>query len=353
MTNGITVGIDLGNKKHVITAIDAKGNVLQKATIENKVQEIKEFFSQFKESCLVVIEAGTPSILVGNLLKNMGHKVKVANPVKIKAIWGSTVKTDDRDSEMLARLANADMKLLSEVHLKEMKTQIHSSVLKARDKLVKSRASLVNFARSQFKITGLEVPKCTPENFTKKVKDFIPKDLKLPLQSILRTISFLTEEIKRYDKKISKLCKKYKQTEILQQVDGVGPLTSLALCLAIGDETRFKKNRAIGAYFGLTPKCDQSGDSNKELKISKAGNRYIRSLLVNCAQHILGIFGKDSNLKRFGERIMNRGKGKKFKKKAVVAVSRKLSVLLLRLYKTGEEYIPLKNSLKNTLKKAA
>ena len=346
MTNGITVGMDLGNKKHVITAIDSNGTVLQKATIANNAQEVTEFFSQYKEPCKVIIEAGTPSIWVGNHLKNMGHKVKLADPAKIKAIWGSTVKTDDRDSEMLARLANADMKLLNEVHLKDMEVQAHASVLKARDRLVMSRAQLVLFTRSQFKLIGMDVPACSTASFAKQVRLLVPKELKIVLQPILRTISHLTEEIKKYDKKISKLCKKYKETETLQQVNGVGPVTALGFCLAVGDKTRFKNNRSIGAYLGLVPKCDQSGDTNKQLRISKAGNSNLRRLLVNCAQHILGIYGKDSDLKRFGMRLINRGKGKNNKKKAVIAVSRKLSVLLLKLYKTGEEYIPLKNSLK-------
>jgi transposase len=276
----------------------------------------------------------------------MGHKVKLADPAKIKAIWGSTVKTDDRDSEMLARLANADMKLLNEVHLKDTEVQVHASVLKARDRLVMSRTQLVLFTRSQFKQVGVDIPTCSTASFAKTIKPIVPKELKIVLQSILKTISFLTEEIKKYDKKISKLCKKYKETKKLQQIDGVGPLTSLGFCLAVGNKTRFKKNRSIGAYFGLVPKCDQSGETNKQLKITKAGNSNIRRLLINCAQYILGVHGKDSDLRRFGERIINHSKSKERKRKAVVAVSRKLSVLLLKLYKTDEVYIPLKNSLK-------
>ena len=113
--------------------------------------------------------------------------------------------------------------------------------------------------------------------------------------------------------------------------------------LTIGDPERFQKSRMVGSFLGMRPKKQESGESKPQLGITKAGDLYLRKTLVNCAHHILGPNRKDSDLRRFGQRICARG-GKNAKKRAVIAVARKLAVLLHRLWITGEVYEPLRNN---------
>jgi transposase len=129
----------------------------------------------------------------------------------------------------------------------------------------------------------------------------------------------------------------------LSQVNGVGPITALCYVLTIEDPKRIQRSRNVGAYLGLRPRQRQSGQRDPELRITKAGDRNLRRLLVQCAQYILGPFGEDSDLRRWGLALASRGAATA-KKKAVIAVARKLSVLLHRLWSTGEVYEPLRNA---------
>jgi transposase len=151
----------------------------------------------------------------------------------------------------------------------------------------------------------------------------------------------LSRSIEEYDQRIEKLAaEKYQQTERLRQVKGVGPLTSLAYVLTLESPERFAKSRDVGPYLGLVPKQEDSGDNQPQLRISKVGDEMLRRLLVGSAQYILGPFGPDTDLRRYGLRLCERG-GKNAKKRAAVAVARKLAVLLHRLWVSGEVYEPL------------
>jgi transposase len=151
----------------------------------------------------------------------------------------------------------------------------------------------------------------------------------------------LSDEIKLFDKKIEQLAdERYPHTELLRQVKGVGPVTSLAYVLTLETPRRFAASRDVGPYLGLAPKQEDSGDCQPQLGISKAGDRMLRKLLVGSAHYILGPFGPDTDLRRFGKKLCARG-GKNAKKRATVAVARKLAVLLHRLWISGEVYEPL------------
>ncbi len=169
----------------------------------------------------------------------------------------------------------------------------------------------------------------------------IPTELRETLQPLLRMIATLNEEIKSYDQKIEKLAsEKYRHTQLLRQVTGVGPITALAYVLTLETPLRFARSRDVGPYLGLVPKQEDSGDCQPQLGISKAGDQMLRKLLVGSAHYILGPFGPDTDLRRFGMKLCERG-GKNAKKRAVVAVARKLAVLLHRLWASGEVYVPL------------
>lgn len=346
MNNDITIGMDLGNKQHVISILSGKGEVLEQVILKNTREEVQTFFECVPDGTTVVMEAGTPSCWIGNMLTQMGLRVVIGNPRKVRAIWDTTVKTDTRDSEMLARIGRFDEKLLGPIAMQNQEMQADLSIIKQRAMVVDSRTSLINNVIAEFRKAGLDVPHHDSSNFCRVMNPHIPKTLKPALDGTMRIIALMNNEIKKFQTKIDSLCKKKyaTQTSRLTQITGVGNLTALTVVLIIGDPERFTKRRNIGAYAGLVPKCDKSGDTDKQLRISKAGNQLLRYSLCNAAKYII-YCGPDTNLRRFGERLIDRG-GRNAKSKAIVAVARKLSVLMLKLLVTGDKYEPLKENIK-------
>jgi transposase len=290
--------------------------------------------------CRVAIEAGTHSPWISRLLTECGHEVIVANPRRVRLIYENDNKSDRMDAQWLARIARMDPKLLAPIHHRSLSAQADWSVIRARDALVRSRKVLVNHVRGSVKAYGGRVPRCSVETLPKKAAPSIPEALQPALHPVLESITTLTMQVRTHERQIQGMKEKYPATRLLEQVLGVGTLTAMAYMLVIGDPTRFQKSRTVGAYVGLRTRRDQSGAQDPQRRITKAGNPMLRRLLVGSAQYILGPFGKDSDLRRYGLAIAARG-GKNAKKRAVVAVARKLAVLLHRLWITGEVYDPL------------
>jgi transposase len=188
------------------------------------------------------------------------------------------------------------------------------------------------------------LPKCPAKSFHNRAPEHIPEALCAALGPILEQIGSLTERIREYERELETIAKeRYPETELLRQVEGIGPLTALTFVLTLEDPHRFEKSRSVGAYLGLVPVTSQSGERDPQKRISKEGDEMLRRLLVGSAHYILGPFGGDSDLRRHGEMIASRG-AKNAKKRAAVAVARKLSVLLHRLWVSGEVYEPLYNA---------
>jgi len=346
---GITIGMDLGDKANRICVLDAEGNELEKVEISNTARAIDGYFGRYR-GVLVALEAGTHSPWISRKLENMGHRVLVGNPRRLRAIWSSPNKSDMRDAEMLARIGRFDPKLMYPIHHRSEQAHSDLELVKSRDILVRVRSKLVNHVRGAVKATGVRIPKCSLECFHKRAAEHIPHILKTAIEPLLETIEKLNVRIKEYDRKIERLSKeRYPETARLLQIKGVGPVTALAFVLTLEEHERFQRSRSVGAYLGLTPRRDQSGETDKQLRITKAGNTYLRQLLVNCVHYIMGPFGKECDLREYGMRIASRG-GKNAKRRAVVAVARKLTILLHHLWVSGEEYIPLH---KEAIKKLA
>lgn len=343
----VTIGMDLGDKKHVVCVLDDTGTMIYQGTVENSQESLTSFFQKY-ENATVAIEASTHSPWISRHLSMLGCAVLVGNPRKLRTIWDSDNKSDTRDAEMLAKIARFDPRLLYPITHRGEQAQIDLALLQSRDILVKSRTKLVNHVRSSAKSLGEKLPSGGPETMHKKVPAILPEILKASLSPVLEMIGNLTERIKEYDKQIEAVSnERYPEAELLRTIKGVGPLTALAFILILEDPTRFRKSRQVGNFVGLTPRRDQSGEMDKQLRISKSGNPYLRRLLVGAAQYILGPFGEDCNLKRFGLRLAARG-GKNAKRRAVVAVARKLAVLMHRLWRNGEKYNPLYTRAKGT-----
>jgi len=345
------IGIDLGDLENEICVIDRNGDIMESTSMDNTASAINTFFDRFDraQEVLVAFETGTHSPWISQLLQARGFQVLVGNARKLRLIWDTANKNDKKDAEMLARIARFDPKLLHPIQHRSRGAHMDLAHLKARDSLVRCRTTLINFVRGSCKAAGARLPSCGADAFARKVTDYIPKELLAAAVPCLNTIMELTQKIRQMDRQIEELCtRSYPETLTLREIAGVGPVTALGYVLTLEDPTRFKKSRDVGAYLGLTPKRDQSGKTDKALPISKAGNTYLRRLLVGSAHYILGPFGPDCDLRRYGTRIASRG-GKVAKRKAVVAVARKLAVLMHHLWKTETAY----NSFYQSYLKAA
>jgi transposase len=294
------------------------------------------------------MEVGTHSRWASHLLEELGHEVLVANARKLRAIYDNPRKGDRADAETLARLARLDPNLLSPIHHRSPQAQADLAIIRSRDALVRSRTLLINHVRGIVKSSGSRLPSCSAESFSKKVEPSIPEPLRPALLPLVDTIGSLTQQIRACDRQIETLCQtQYPETRSLQQVSGVGPLTALAFVLTLEDPSRFAKSRHLGPALGLVPRRDQSGDRDPQLGITKSGDAFLRRLLVGSAHYVLGPFGPDCDLRRWGLQLAERG-GKNAKKRAVVAVARKLAVLLHHLWKTHAIYDPFYRSQKET-----
>jgi transposase len=339
MSEGITVGMDMGDKRHNVCVLDAAGQVLVRDAVVNTATALRKYFTDFPP-CRIALEAGTHSGWVSRLLEELGHEVLVGNPRKLRVIWQSDKKNDERDAEMLARIGRFDPQLLYPIHHRGAAAQCDLAVIKARDSLVKARSMLIAHARGTVKALGQRISKCGADTFHRRLQAEMPAELAPALDPVCKSIAELTQRIGHYDQLLAGFCtQKYPETAGLQAVAGVGPVTTLAYILTLEERTRFEESRAVGPFLGLVPKRDQSGATDKQLRITKAGDAYLRRLLVSCAHYILGRFGPDCDLRRFGLKLAARG-GKNAKRRAVVAVARKLAVLLHQLWKSGAVYDP-------------
>jgi transposase len=338
--SGLTIGLDLGNRYSYWVMLDPEGEILEEGRVRTRIRHLEKLFGKIAPS-RIALEVGTQSSWVSRLLSRLGHEVIIANGRKLRLIYKNPKKQDRVDAEYLARLARADVKLLEPIQHRSEETQADLQVIKTRKNLIRARTQLINHIRNSMKVYAVQLPSCSATAFAQKVPAEIPPLLGATMKPVLEMIARLSQQIRQYDQQIEWLSqKKYPQTEILRQIQGVGPLTALTFVLVIENPQRFKRSRDVGPYLGLCPGKDQSGERDPELRISKAGDHLLRSLLVNCAHYVLGHFGEDSDLRRHGEKIAARG-GKKAKKRAVVAVARKLAVLLHHLWVTGEVYEPL------------
>jgi transposase len=306
---------------------------------------LKQVFGSMPR-CRIAMETGTHSPWVSRLLIALGHEVIVAHAQKVRLITKSRRKDDRLDARSLARLARIDPELLSPVKHRSAQAQLHLTEIRARAVLVSARTALVNAARGLVKSYGERLRKCGTQQFRWETTSGLSAGLREALEPLLREVESLNERIQEYDRRIEEMAKQtYPETALLKQLKGVGDLIATTYVLTIEDPHRFRKSRDAGCFVGLQPGRRNSGESEPQMHISKEGDEYLRTLLVQGAHYILGPFGEDSDLRRWGRKLSGRG-GKNAKKRAVVAVARKLAVLLHRLWVSGEVYEPLRNSQK-------
>lgn len=340
--SAITVGLDVGDKNTHFCALDGERKVLKRGSFPTRRGNLEQALLEFP-GAKVVLEAGSQSPWMARVLRGRGLRVQIANPRRVQLISKDPRKTDRRDAEMLARLGAAMPEVLGEIYHRGEQAQAHLAIVRARDLVVRMRTMAVQQARSICKAFGVRLPSKSTRSFG-ALRPLIPALLLPALDPILDLIAASTQQINTYEKSLSGIAKEhYPEVQHLQQVGGVGPVIATAFVLTVEDASRFDNSRAVGSWLGLCPRSQASGDSNPQLRISKAGDPRLRRLLVQGAQWILGPFGTDCDLRRYGLRLAARG-GKAPKKRAVVAVARKLAILLHRLWATRAVYEPLRNA---------
>ena len=338
----ITIGLDLGDKRHAFCVLDIEARVLEAGKIANTPRAL-EALGKRHAGARVVMETGTHSPWICELFSGLGHEVVVGNSRKIPGIHGNDRKSDTRDAEHLARLGRADIRILHPVAHNTADCRLEMLLVKQRDMLVRERARLVAFVRGSLKSHGLVLKKVSTESFARSFREalegFRPEVVAM-MEPSLCVLEALNGQIGECDRRMTEsIRQRHPQALEFMAIKGVGEVVSLSFVLTVGDPSRFQSPRDIGAFLGLIPKRDQSGEVDKELRITKAGNGLMRRLLVNSAHHILGPFGEDCDLRRGGLKILERG-GRAAKKKAVVAVARKLAVVMLAMWQRGSAYEP-------------
>ena len=339
----LTIGLDLGDRSSHYCILDEEGNIILEHKLPTTAKGIQQVFSKIPRS-RIALETGTHSPWVSRQLSQMGHEVIVAHARNVRLIGESSRKDDQLDARTLARLARIDPGLLGPVRHRSAKAQIQLTAIRARAALVSTRTALVNAARGLSKSYGERLKKCGTEQVYRESSTGLSQELREALDPLLREIESLNERIAEYDHRIKQIANEvHPEVALLKQVKGVGTLIALTYILTLDDPHRFRRSRDAGCYLGLRPGRRNSGQSEPQLHISKEGDRYLRTLLVQGAHYILGPFGQDSDLRRWGLKLAERG-GKNAKKRAVIAVARKLAVLLHKLWVSGEVYEPLRNN---------
>jgi len=338
------VGIDLSDIKHQICVLNKDGETLAEKTIPNSYSGLERLSKDYPQA-LIAMEVGTHSPWISNHLKELGHEVIVANARKLRAIYCNDRKSDKRDAQMLAKLARVDRELLYPIQHGSLENLENRQRIALRDNLVRQRVALINSVRFSLKSLGLRLNSPSTASFVTYARKALAQHAnKLSIVApLLNVIEMMSKEVKELDVYIKQvMTSQLPAAKLLTQVPGVGDLSAVSFILAVDDPHRFKDPRNVAAYLGLVPRRDQSGEVDKQLPISKAGNKQIRTLLVQCAQYIMRASSPDSDLKRHGMRIADRG-GRISKRKAIVAVARKLSVVLLCLWQQQSNYVALRS----------
>jgi transposase len=338
----VTIGLDVGDRHSELCVLDAAGIVLETARIGTTPAALAHRFAPLPPT-RIVLESGTHSPWISRALADWGHEVIVAHARRVQLIAQNDSKSDSVDAELLARLGRLDPQLLAPVHHRGAVAQQDLALLRTRDALVRARTQLVNHVRGSVKAVGGRLPACSTPSFPVQAAPALPEALAPQLTPVLDTIAALSQQIARFEADVERLvAERYPDARPLMQVAGVGALTALCFVLTLEDPARFPTSRAVGSYLGLRPRRAQSSNRDPECHITKAGDALLRRLLVSSAHYILGPFGPDTDLRRWGLVLAARGR-KAAKKRAVVAVARKLAVLLHQLWRTQQAYVPVRH----------
>lgn len=340
------VGFDVGDRRVEVCELRMSDGAVTRRHKLPTSREALEPWLAAQVRLRVVMETGTHAPWIARAAAAAGHEVIVADARSVELITKSRKKTDRRDAEMLARLGRSDEELLRPAYVRCEQTQRERALLRLRDGLVRARSLQINALRGVMKTDGCPLEACDADSFSRRARGAMDASWLALAGPSLEAIEELTRQIRSYDRQIETIAQQRhgQALERITQPDGVGTLTAMALITAVEDPSRFRSGREMAAYLGLVPRRSQSGESDPDLGITKEGDRYARRLLVSAAHYVLER-GPDTDLKRWGLALEQRW-GPKTRKRAAVAVARKLTVLLFRLWVGGQRYEPLRDAAK-------
>jgi transposase len=337
----LTIGLDLGDRTTQVCVLDSEGGIVGETVLPTDRDSLEVLFNQVAGvRARVVCEVGSQSRWVQKFARECGIDDSIAtNPRKLRLISDSLKKSDRSDAYVLARAGQSMPELLSPIEHVSDEIYADRALLESRDQLVQMRTRLVTRIRALVKTSSKKLERCSPESFHHKAPEHIPEHLRPACKPLFSMLEALEPQIRQIEKELRKLIRqKYPIAAKLQEIAGVGCIVALSFVLTVGDPSRFGDARAIGAYFGLTPRKQQSGNSNPQLGITKAGNRGMRCRLV-LAAHCLLARGEDCALKRWALKLCERG-GRNAKKRAIIALARKLAVIMLAIWRNDSAYDP-------------
>src|SRR6201984_3578735 len=305
----LTIGLDLGDRNSWYCVLDEAGHVQLEQRVRTTAKALREVFGEMPHS-RIALEIGTHSPWISRLLSELGHEVIVANARKVRLIGESRKKNGALAAETLARLARIDPELLDPVKHRSAQAQADLRMIRGRAGLVRARTGVVNTARGLAKSYGERLRGCNVRNMNPEKAESLSPELPAALEPLLNAIESLSERIVEYNERIEQLAQQsYPKVALLKQIKGVGTLIALTYMLTLEDPHRFGRSRDVVFYRGVQPGRRNSGQSEPQMHISKEGDPYLRTLLVQGAQHILGPFGVDCDLRRWGLKLADRARG--------------------------------------------
>ena len=324
------VGLDVSQAETAVCVIDAQGKRHWQGSCRSTPQAIAQILKQRAPFAFkVAMETGPLAVWLWHSLRRAGVPIICLHARHVKAALSIQMnKTDANDAYGLAQIVRAGW--YREVEVKSIESHRLRLLLAARAKLVSMRTTLYGQVRGLLKTFGVVLPAGKGSSFERLVLKGVPADgtVTMVVNSLLATWKQLTTEIRKLDRVIIKTAAVSPICRRLMTVPGVGPTTAVAYLATIDQPRRFAKSRNVGPYLGLTPRRHQSGEVDFAGRISKCGDRTMRSLLFEAAGVLLFRNKQASPLKDWGLRLVRRvGSGK-----ARVAVARKLAVLLHRLW---------------------
>lgn len=341
MKHCTTIGIDLGDKKHAVVGLDEKAKIILKRWLPNNREDLERFFISNK-GVAIGMETGTHCRWISFLAKKCGCDVYVGNAHKLRSIFGNTHKNDMRDAEEIANLLHGNKRHFHPVVLRDETHQGLVQLVKIRETVMQQRTKSINSVRGLSKANGIRIGDCDADSFQKRLDEMInefPQNLMKLFTPQIELLRVLNETIKQYDRLIEDYRNEHFKEEcgLLETIPGIGPINSTSFVAFVGDVGRFKHARDVGPYFGLTAGRDQSSDKDEPKKITKEGSKFVRHLLVNAANNIMRSNTCDTELKEFGNRVWG-NRGKIAKRKAKVALARKLAVTMAAILRSGKPY---------------
>jgi transposase len=338
----VWVGLDVGADETTVCVIEGQSQTLIEQAIPTSAKQLHQLIKPFKRRiALIALESGSYSIHLTRKLRDLGYPVAMFDCRQVsKFLAIRQNKTDRNDARGIAEIARVRGETMSEVRVKSAECQRLRSTLSTRQQLLRIRMAAESSIRSLFRLNGGKLKSSwSAAVLRRNVRSELArlrKAEKIDLAEEVLPLLALCEAMRSYleslDEKLESIAKEHPICRRFMEIPGVGPICALSFYSAIEEPTRFKRNSDVGPYLGLVPKVRQSGQSMTRLRISKMGSSMTRGHLGTAAlQHLR--YAK-SDLQVWGESLAERVG----KQRARTAVSRKLAVTMLAMWKSGESY---------------